>query len=925
MNLRNSTAANNGGTHHPSTMVAIALLFCASAAYSQPGLASLHGVVIDPSGGLVPGAAVTVTGPQGVKKSTRSDAHGSYQLEGFLPGTYSIRVVGAGFADWQNDVEIAGGQSLSLNVTLTLREQSERVTVQSEAAGAVSTDASSNASALVLSKTDLDALPDDPDDLSADLQALAGPAAGPNGGQVYIDGFTGGRMPPKSSIREIRINQNPFAPQYDHPGQGRVEILTKPGTEDFHGDVLFQFSDAAFNSRNPFVTTKPPYQRRQWEGEATGPLAKNTSFSADFERRDINENAIVNAFILDSNFNTVPFAQAVVTPLTGIEANLKIDRQMTANNTLSVRYGYARDTNDNSGVGNFSLPERGYHQETDEHTIQFVETAVLNSRTVNETRFRFRQQDTDQGNGKNAPVLSVLDAFTSGGSSIGNSFDHQKRYELQNFTSRAAGAHTFRWGGIARGVNLNNQAMQNYAGTFTFTSLASYRTTLLGLQSGLSPAQIRAAGGGASQFTLAAGNPLATVNQIDYGFYFQDDWKAMPNLTISAGLRYEGQTHAGDRSDFGPRLGIAWAPGGKKGAASKNIIRGGLGIFYDRLGESLTLDALRQNGIRQQQFLIENPDFYPVIPSVSSLLSGLEPQTVREADSHWRAPMLLQTSIGWERQLPKHITVASNYIHSIGNHQLRSRNINAPFPGIGARPYGGSTAIYLYESSGIYRQDQWMTNLTARVNSKLTFNSYYVYGHAMSNTDGASTFPANQYDLAGEYGRAAFDVRHRFQINGSWATRWGLRFSPFLTITSGRPYNLVTGRDLNGDGLYTDRPAFALSPAQAGAITTPYGLLDPLPKPSEAVLPRNLGNGFGLVAANLRFSKVFTLGEVKPGKDDPLQIVFSVNARNILNHPNFGAPDGNLSSPLFGQSTALVSGGNSSGNRRLDLQLRFNF
>jgi len=287
--------------------------------------------------------------------------------------------------------------------------------------------------------------------------------------------------------------------------------------------------------------------------------------------------------------------------------------------------------------------------------------------------------------------------------------------------------------------------------------------------------------------------------------------------------------------------------------------------------------------------------------------------------------MLLQISIAWDRQLPKHVTVTSNYIPSIGNHQLRSRDINAPFPGIGAPPYGGSNAIYLYESSGIYRQDQWITNLTARVSSRLTFNSYYVYGRARSNTDGASTFPANQYNLAGEYGRAAFDIRHRFQVNGSWTTRWGLRFSPFLTITSGRPYNLVTGADLNGDGLYSDRPAFALSPSQAGAIATPYGFLDPLPKSGESIIPRNLGNGPGLVAANLRFSKIFNLGEAKPGKDDPPQIVFSINARNLLNHPNFGLPDGNLSSPLFGQSTALVSGGNSSANRRLDLQLRFNF
>jgi len=338
-------------------------------------------------------------------------------------------------------------------------------------------------------------------------------------------------------------------------------------------------------------------------------------------------------------------------------------------------------------------------------------------------------------------------------------------------------------------------------------SCHSYRLTLLGIQQGLTPDQIRASGGGASQFALSAGNPLASLNQFDFGFFAQDDWRVRPNLTLSGGLRFETQTHVSDWTSFGPRLGFAWGLDGGKTKSAKSVLRGGFGVFYDRLSESLTLAALRQDGVRQQQFLIPDPNFYPVVPSAQSLAGSQQPQTIRETFAQWRPPMLLQTALGFERQISKKLTVSTNYIHSIGTHTLRSRNINAPLPATNLRPFSTPNSIYLYETSGIFRQDQLITNFNARAGSKLSFSGFYAFGSAHSNSDGPGTFPANQYDLSSEYGRAGFDVRHRLQLNGSWSPNWGLRFSPFITLASGRPYNITTGEDTNGDGLYTDRPA----------------------------------------------------------------------------------------------------------------------
>jgi Carboxypeptidase regulatory-like domain len=893
-----------------------------SCLWSQARLAVIQGAVTDPSGAAIPKAEITASAGPDVVRTTRTDALGRYTLNGLTVGAYTLRATAPGFAPFQIAVpRLAAGSILPINISLTLSSQSEQVTVEAQPAGVVDTDPANNAGAIVLKKADLEALPDDRDDLSADLQALAGPAAGPNGGQIFIYGFTGGRLPSKQSIREIRINQNPFAAQFDRPGQGRIEILTKPGTGEFHGNVLYQFSDAVFNSRNTFVASKPPYRRRQLEWEISGPLGKKTSFFSDFERRNITENAIVNAVILDQSLNVVPFTAAILTPLVNTEINFKVDRQLSSNHNLTARYTYARDSSDNQGVGGFSLAQRAYNVRGSEDTIQLVETGVLSATTVNETRFRFRHQTTNQNGGVAGPTTSVLDAFSNGGSPVGNSFDRQNRYELQNFTTQVRGSHTVRWGGLMRGVSLTNQSMQNYAGSFTFTSLNAYRLTLLGIQNGLTSDQIRASGGGASQFTLSAGNPLAGLNQFDFGFFAQDDWRVLPNLTLSGGLRFETQTHVSDWTSFGPRIGFAWGLDGAKNKAAKSVLRGGFGIFYDRLSESLTLDALRQDGVRQQQFLISDPNFYPAIPSPQSLAGSRQPQTIRETYAQWRPPMMLQLALGFERQISKKLTVATNYVHSIGTHTLRSRNINAPLPGTNVRPYGTVNGIYLYETSGVFRQDQLITNFNVRAGSKLSFSGFYAFGFAHSNTDGAGTFPANQYDLSSEYGRAGFDVRHRLQLNGSWSPKWGLRFSPFITLASGRPFNITTGKDTNGDGLFTDRPAFA-----------PGGGFDLAPPPGAAIIPRNYGSGPGLVAVNLRVGKTFILREPADKKSgDPLQLVFSVNARNILNHPNYAMPDGNLSSPLFGRSTSLISGGGGGGGggvlgtRRLDLQVRFEF
>jgi hypothetical protein len=739
-------------------MIATLLVFAAALA-APPVPENLTGQVTDPSGALIPGAAVIVTGSPGFVKVVQTTAEGHYSFS-LPPGTYTVRATVAGFALYEKTgLEIVSGAPARLDIRMAVTVEKQEITVSDTAH--VDVDPSSNVGALVLTGTDLDALSDDPDDLQNDLEALAGPAAGPNGGQIYLDGFTGGRLPPKESIREVRVNQNPFSSEYDRLGFGRIEIFTKPGTDKFRGQAFFNFGDAIFNSRNPFAPDKPPYQQRMLSGNVSGPLGKKASFFIDAERRDQQETSVISAVTLDSLLNITPFSQALLSPVTRTTISPRIDYQLTPGNTLVGRYTYSYIDQLNQGIGTFSLPTRAYNANNGEHTASLTDTAVLTTSVINETRLQFMRDRNFQFGTDTDPAINVLGAFTGGGTpfGLGQAYTNEDHYELQNYTSVSHGTHFLKFGGRVRDVQLDNLSTQNYNGTFTFSSLNAYRITELGLQNGWTPARISAAGGGASQFSITGGTPLASVNQIDAGLFAQDDWRLRPNFTLSLGLRYETQNNIADHGDIAPRLGFAWGIGNGKTRQPRTVIRGGFGIFYDRFSENLTLQALQLNGIMQQQYLIQSPDFYPDVPSISTFADASVPMTLRRIDSSLRAPYTVQGAVGVERQLPKNITAAMTYTHSRGIHVLRSRNINAPLPGTydplvpgsGVFPYGDAGNIYMYESSGLFTQDQLITNINARINANFNLFGFYAFGKARSNTDNYGTFPSNQYDEQYEY------------------------------------------------------------------------------------------------------------------------------------------------------------------------------
>lgn len=887
---------------------------------SQPSTGTLKGTVKDQLGALVVGASIVVKNGKHSERTITSDDNGNYEVRSLSPGRYDLTITAPGFNSLEEkNVELRAGKTTKLDVELTIGTIEQTVIVDNKG---VSTDADRNADAIVLRERELAALPDDPDALTAALQAMAGPGAGENGAQVKVDGFSNGTVPPKETIREVRINQNPYSAENEFPGWGGIEIFTQPGTDKFHGSGFFNFTDESLNSRNPFAKTRAPYQLRQLGGSLTGPLVKKRdSFTFYINRYANFANQIINATVLDPiTLTPFLFNQTVVTPGVSTNFGFRNDFKINKKHTLVANYQYGRSSQDPQGIGGFSLPSRAYRTANSNHTLQLTETALINEKTISETRIQLSHSIFRQTAQNELPALFVSESFFGGGSQVGTASNSQDRAEVQNFTSWTAGRHFLKVGGRVRYVRIKSISPSNFGGSYTFsggtgptldaqdqlvpgagliqlTSLERYRRTLLFQRQNLTPTQIRFLGGGATQFSIAGGNPEAGVTQTDIGFYLQDEWKLRPNFTVSPGLRYENQTNIDSNFNVAPRLGFAWSPSfghkkapapvpkaadAKAGAAPvkgpappsppKTVIRGGGGIFYSRFSENTILQTIRFNGINQQQFVVTDPDvlnLFPLVPPVSVLNAFAVPQSRRVLNGDAASEQIFRTTISLEHQVSKTLSLQSGYAHSQSLRTLRTSNINAPLGGTynpaiptsGVRPLGNEAGnIFQYQSNGRSRSDSFYVSVNGKIAKKVDFWTNYSWNSYRTSDGGTSGSPGDAYDFSQEWGRANFDIRHWFSANLSYQTKSGLSIGSFILANSGPPFNITTGRDTNGDTSFTERPAFATDLSKPGVVMTPFGALDPNPLPGQAIIPRNLGQGPTFFSVNVNASKTFKFG-----------------------------------------------------------------
>jgi hypothetical protein len=866
----------------------------AEASARRPQGATLRIVVKDPSGAVIPAASLQVRGVEErtaavVRQDVPSDPQGTATVHDLTPGRYVVEVSFPGFETLViPDLRLRPGENRR-DAVLAIQKIDESLSVGRDPS-TVASDPNNDRFNTVLSRDQIEALPDDPDEMERVLKEMAGPGA-----TIRVDGFRGGKLPPKSQIRAIRFSRDMLAAENHAAGMVFVDIVTQPGLGPLRGSVDFLFRDDSLNARNAFQPAKGPEQTQQYAFNLNGTLRKErTSFSLAATGASLYDSANVFAALPDGSRAT-----PIRRPADRTNFNGRLDHAINNAHTLRVNFQQNDNDQSNLGVGSYDLPERAYTRATADRTLRLSESGPFGRSTFGESRLQLRWGSSQNTSALEAPSVRVLDAFTSGGAQQAGGRESTD-LEWATNVDWAKGRHAVRAGALIEAGWYRSDTGTNYLGTFTFTSLADYEA------------------GRPATYSRRLGDPLVEFSQWQAGLFIQDDWRARSNLTISGGLRYEAQTHLRDGVNLAPRVGFNWSPF-KHG---RTTVRGGVGVFYDWLESEIVEQTLRVDGSRQQDLVIAHPG-YP------DPFNGSATQHVLPASKYVLAPELVMpyrvmVTAGVSHQFSPGFGLNLNYNRTRGYDRFRGRNINAPLAD-GIRPDPAVGNVTQVESTAALRGETVNVGVNFSLPARRTF-LFANYGWMRQENDGDGAFglPASSYDLGAEWGPATGIPRHVFSAMATTTLFKSLRVSVAASGRSGVPYNVTTGRDDNGDTVFNDRPAGVGRNSRIGSATWDanarvgyafgFGRRPPgggTPGGAVVVAHRVTvgGSGGGDV-----------VGAFGGGAEDKrIRFELFASASNLLNHVNRMGYSGVMTSPFFGRPTAAMPG------RRVDVGVRIGF
>jgi Carboxypeptidase regulatory-like domain len=850
---------------------------------------TLRATVVDPSGAVIVGATITVTSadrPDSPPVTAQTTDAGFAAIPALLPGRYTIHAEFPGFEPrLVKDVRIRSGENRqSIELSISRLEASVNVE-QDRQAGAA--DPRGSSFGATLTRDQIEALSDDPAQLAQQLRDMAGP-----GVVIRVDSFEGGALPAKAQIRSIRISRDQFAAEFHTAGGVSIEIITQPGLGPVRSYLFSSMRDGSLNARSPFVPSKGPEQNMDFGFGAGGSLIKNkSSFNLNVFGINSYETPNLNAVLAGGSKSE---ALRLHSDRDNLYVNGQVDYALTIDQTLRFAYNLTRNTNGNLGVGGYEQPEHAFSTENRIHNIRVQHFGPIGRRAFSRTRAQVIWSDTDSRSATDAVTVRVNDAFTSGGAQIAGG-DHARTLSLGSDLDYVRGKHSWRGGILVEGGWRHSDSTSNYLGTYVFESLDQFLA------------------GHPSNYSRRIGDARLAYRNLQAGVYLQDDIRVTKNFTLSPGIRYEMQTHVGDRADLGPRFGVTWAP--FKGG--QTTLRASAGVFNDWLPSQTYEQALRVDGTRQQELNILNPA-YPdpgdvgLVPPINRYMLG----------NGYQAPRISRTSYGIDQSVLKATRLSATYSYQRGSRVSRGLNLNPPTGGL--RPNAAFANIVDVVSDAESRQHQFQFDANVNPGAMLpAFNGprvkwkrttlfvNYTLAKLRNNTDGPFAIPSTG-DLDVEWGPAANDVRHRLNATLNNQIIRNLMVSANVNASTGPAYTLFTGRDENLDGVFNDRPADVgrNSLRATGQSTINVWVAYQFAFGHMAPLPPGIGVFGGGNAAQVR---TFDQGT----KRYRLQVY--VSAQNLANRANYLGYSGTQTSPFFGRPTTV------SGMRKIESGFSLNF